>query len=89
MPDRPFSLSPTNEEQSGAIAAGLIRGIVGPSGNGVRLSVGAAKRGRALVDGLIAAERGVVDYFRRRDSFTTLPTMNTMLAGRSASRRIR
>src|SRR6266571_1764010 len=37
----------------------------------------------------LPAEGGVVDYLRRMDSFTTLPTMNTMLAGRSARRRMR
>lgn len=87
--DGPFTLSPTNEEQRGAVATRGVRLVVRPCGDGVRLTVGAAKSGRPLVGALIAAERGVVDYFRRRDSFTTFPTMKTMLAGRSARRRMR
>ncbi len=87
--DGPFTFAPTNEEQGGAVATGGVRLVVRPRGNGVRLTVGAAEGGRALVDALIAAECGVVDYFRRRDSFTTFPTMKTMLAGRSARRRIK
>ena len=87
--DGPFTFSPTNEEQGGAVATGGVGLVVRPRGNGVRLTVGAPEGGRALVNALISAERGVVDYFRRRDSFTTFPTMKTMLAGRSARRRIR
>jgi hypothetical protein len=87
--DGPFTLSPTNEEQGGAVATGGVRVVVRPRRNGVRLTVGAAEGGRALVGALIAAKRGVVDYFRRKDSFTTFPTMKTMLAGRSARRRIK
>lgn len=85
----PFTFSPPNEEQGGAVATGGVRVVVGPRGNGVRLTVGAAEGGRALVGALIAAERRIVDYFRRRDSFTTFPTMKTIFAGRSARRRIR
>ena len=89
MTDGPFPFAPTNEEQGGAVATGGVRVVVRPRGNGVRLTVGGAEGGRALVDALIAAEGGVVDYVRRRDSFTTFPTMKTMFAGRSARRRIR
>jgi len=87
--DGPFTLSPTNEEQGGPVATGGVRLVVRPRGDRVRLTVGAAEGGRALVGALIPAERRVIDYLRRRDSFTTLPTMKTMLAGRSARRRIR
>jgi hypothetical protein len=87
--NRSLAAVPTDEEQRGPVPARGIRRIVHPGRYGVRLSVGAAEGGGALVDLLIAAEGRVVDYFRRRDSFTTLPTMNTMLAGRSARRRIR
>lgn len=80
---------PTDEEQRGPVPAGGVRCIVHPGRYGIRLAVRAAEGGGPLVDLLIAAECGVVDYFRRRDSFTTLPTMNTMLAGRSARRRMR
>jgi hypothetical protein len=87
--DGPFPFSPTNEEQCGPVATGGVRLVVRPRGDRVRLAIGAAEGRRALVDLLIAAEGRIVDYFRRKDSFTTLPTMNTMLAGRSARRRIR
>lgn len=87
--DGPFTFSPTNEEQCGPVPTCGVRRVVRPRGDRVRLPVGTAEGGRALVDLLIAAEGRIVDYFRRKDSFTTLPTMNTMLAGRSARRRIR
>jgi len=87
--DGPLTFSPTNEEQRGTVAPGGVGLVVRPRRNGVRLAVGAAEGGWALVDALISAERGVVDYFRRSDSFTTFPTMKTMLAGRSARRRIK
>lgn len=91
MTDRLVASSPAHEQQRGTVAplgAGG-GGIVHPRRHGVRLAVGATEGGRALVGLLVAAEGRVVDYFRRRDSFTTLPTMNTMFAGRSASRRMR
>ncbi len=89
MTNGPFTFSPTNEEQGSAIATSGVGVVVRPRGHGVRLTIGAAEGGGALVDALVAAERGVVDYFRRRDSFTTFPTMKTMFAGRSARRRIK
>ena len=87
--DGTFPFSPTNEEQCSPVATCGVRRGVRPRGDRVRLPVGAAEGGRALVGLLIAAEGRIVDYFRRKDSFTTLPTMNTMFAGRSASRRMR
>ena len=89
MTDGPLAFSPTNKEQRGTVAPGGIWLVVRPSRNGVRLTIAAAERRGPLVGALITAEGGVVDYVRRRDSFTTLPTMKTMLAGRSAKRRIR
>jgi len=89
VPDGPLAFTPAHEQQGCTVAARGVGRVVYPGRDGVRLPVGAAERGRALVDGLIPAERRIVDYFRRTDSFTTLPTMNTMLAGRSARRRMR
>ena len=89
MTDGSLAALPTDEEERGPVPARGVRRIAHPGRHGIRLTVGAAEGGWALVDVLIAAEGRVVDYFRRRDSFTTLPTMNTMLAGRSARRRIR
>jgi len=87
--DRLVAPTPAHEQQRGAVATGGVRRIVYPGRDGVRVTIRAAEGGGALVDELIAAEGRIVDYFRRKDSFTTLPTMKTMLAGRSARRRIR
>jgi len=89
MPDRQRAVTPTHEHQCGTVATRGVGHVVHQGRDGIRLAVGAAECGRALVDLLIPAEGRVVCYFRRKDSFTTLATMNAMFAGRSASRRIK
>jgi len=89
MPDRPVPrLGPADEEQGRPELAVRVGGVVYEGGDGVCLAVRTAEGGRPLVRPLVSPER-VVRQLRRRDSFTTLPSRNARLAGRSARRRMR
>ncbi len=89
MPHGPVAgFGPADEEQGRAVPAVGVGGVVDEGGDGVCLPVRAAEGGRPLVRPLVPAERAV-RQFRRSDSFTTLPSRNARLAGRSARRRMR
>src|SRR5258708_22949544 len=77
------ALDPTEKQQRRAIASEGIRLLVHERIGRVRLAVRAFERRGAVVHGLVAAQGRVVVHARRNDSFTTLPTMNAMFAGRS------
>src|SRR5205807_865079 len=72
---------PPQKQQGGAVPALGVGGRVHERRDGVGQPIRRAERGGTLVDPLIATERRVVAQRRRRDSRTTLPTMNAMLAG--------
>ena len=81
---------PAHKQQRRAVPAVGVRIVVRQRRHRVGPPVAAAERRRPSVDALVAAQGGLIVAQRRRsDSFTTLPKMNPMLAGRSARRRMR
>src|SRR5437762_850185 len=89
MPDGLRLCAPADEQQSRAVAAGLI-GVRRERGNRVGLAIGSTERRGTSVHLLITAQRRVVHQRRRwTDSLRMFVVMNAMFAGRSARRRIR
>ena len=97
-----FTKSPLHEHQVRSPRRRAVAGCIGKDVRRVGVPIHAFEGGRTLVHGHIAAQRALVPRVvigrevvsvmfgqRDNDSFTMLPAMNAMLAGRSASRRMR
>ena len=97
-----FTETPFDEHQVRTPRRRAVAGCIGKDVRGVRVAIHAIEGGRTLVDGHVAAQRALVSRVmiggevvsvmfgqRESDSFTMLPAMNAMLAGRSANRRMR
>ncbi len=82
-------LGPPDEQERRAESTARSGFLVDQRAHGVRLSVAPPEGRGPLVHPQVAAQGRVVAQWVRSDSLTRLPRMNVMLAGRSASRRIR
>ena len=79
---------PAHEQQRGAVEAAQVGLLVDVDGHRVGLAVAASEGRGALVLGHVAAQRQLA-HRPGTDSRTMLPRKKAMLAGRSASRRMR
>ena len=97
-----FTESPLHEHQVRTPRRRAVARCIGKDVRGVRVTVHAFEGGRTFVNGHIAAQCALIARVmvggevvammlgqRENVSFTMLPAINAMLAGRSASRRIR
>jgi deoxycytidine triphosphate deaminase len=97
-----FTEAPFDEHQVRPPGRRAVAGCIGKDVRGVRVPIHAFEGGGTLMDGHVAAQRSLVSRVmvsgkvmsvmfgqREIDSFTMLPAMNAMLAGRSARRRMR
>ena len=80
---------PPHEEQRGAEATAFVGVVVHVEPYGIGVAIAPTEGGRAPMLGHVSAEGGFHQLFKASVSRTTLPKMKTMLAGRSASRRMR
>ena len=88
-PDGPVARRrPAHEQQRRAVEPAQVRLLVHVDGHRVRLAVAASEGRGPLVLGHVAAQRQLA-HRPGTDSRTMLPRRKAMLAGRSASRRMR
>jgi hypothetical protein len=80
---------PSHKEECRTIPTTLVRVIVSEGRYRIRPAVRSFEGRRPAVQPLVPTERGIVVQRRRTVSRTRLASMNPMLAGRSARRRMR